>query len=162
MKRTKVIAALSATATLALAAPTAASAQSPPPGAFVVRGMGGHVWGENALPGHGYRYPVTLQLVTASGQGDAGVKIVFFFRQAWTYGPGNPALMKPTASGPLFKTSAGLSDSGVGITNSQGIATSPPVVAEGPTGSTWIECADMHSSQPWPSQQGPMWLLSVT
>lgn len=161
MKRMKVIAALSATATLALAVPATTSAQSPPPGAYVVGGMGGHVWGESALPGHTFRYPITLQLVTASGQGDAGVKIVFFFREAWTYGPGNPALMKPTTSGPLFKTSAGLSDSGIGITNSQGIATSPPIVAEGPAGSEWIECADMGTSQPWPSQRGPMWLLSV-
>ena len=153
MKRTKVIAALSATATLVLAVPATASAQSPPPGAFVVQGMGGHVWGENALPGHEYRYPLTATVATASGTPVAGVKVTFFLGNGWDY--------FPASGGPQFVTSVGLSDTAVDVTNSKGVATSPPITARGPGGSTWFElckATDVPSSVQIIS---PMWVLGV-
>ena len=158
MKKTRTIAVLTMTVGVVLAVPTTASAQSPPPGAYKVLGMGGQVWGESALVGHGYRYPLKIKVTVGSAPA-AGVLVEFFVRRAWDYGPGS--IMGPTFAGPLFKTSKGLSDVGLAVSNSQGIATSPPVIAEGPAHEQWIEMTFVAPRTPAVKFSGPMWLLDV-
>lgn len=159
MKKTRTMALLGTAVGVVLAVPATASAQSPPPGAYRVLGMRGNVWGENAKPGHGFRYPLKIKMTVGSAP-VSGVLVEFFVREAWTYGPGSIA--KPTFAGPLFRTSNGLSDQGLAVSNSQGIATSPPVIAEGPKGSQWIEMAFVAPRTLVVAFSGPMWLLDVT
>ena len=159
MKKAGAIALLGTAVAAVLAAPATATAQSPPPGAYKVLGMGGQVWGESALVGHGFRYPLKIK-VTVGTSPAADVLVEFFVRHAWDYGPGS--IMGPTFAGPLFRTAKGLSDAGFAVSNSQGIATSPPVVAEGPAHEQWIEMAFVAPRTPVVAFSGPMWLLDVT
>ena len=152
------LALITVTMTLGLAVPSApAAASTPPPGAFVVGGMGGHVLGENAFPGHAFRSPLRIKLTTAGGTPVAGVRVKFILCRAW----GVCHYSAGATGGPQFVTSAGWSPVGVGITNAAGVATSPPVIAEGPCGDSWIETLSWPGQSPHLRPASSMWLLGV-
>lgn len=73
-----VLAFITITMALTLAAPaSAAAASAPPPGAFLVANMRGHVFAENAFTGHQFKYPLKIKVATLDGTPVAGVKVTF-------------------------------------------------------------------------------------